>query len=254
MSVQPELRTMFENWCSGFSGVFPLAKDGCGDYLSVLTGNVWVIVQKAYDLKAEPSATIGEDTQFTGRRGEPGWEQNTAMASSQGDECSGPSLSNERPVSPIAGEGQKVTDVKSDGICISDIAGEGAHDEDDAHISCRAVASSLAAQLEEAKRKLAKCGGENCMGHAIEGCRSWVSKERLEKEQAEVVQLTAQLEVAKWHFCGMVYWKDRAEKAEASLSQVREELAHAVLCMDRNCKRCKSLVDSKGELEKGRSQ
>lgn len=35
----------FEKWCDDFG--FQIGKDGVGDYISVLTGNLWVIVRNA---------------------------------------------------------------------------------------------------------------------------------------------------------------------------------------------------------------
>jgi hypothetical protein len=43
---ETELRELFEKWASGFGTVFPLDKDPCGDYLSVLTGNIWVLCRQ----------------------------------------------------------------------------------------------------------------------------------------------------------------------------------------------------------------
>lgn len=42
-------RERFEKWCDGFSTAFPLQKDSAGNYLSVLTGNVWVLAQREYE-------------------------------------------------------------------------------------------------------------------------------------------------------------------------------------------------------------
>lgn len=41
------------------------------------------------------------------------------------------------------------------------------------------------AEIAKLKAELAKCGKENCMGHEVDGCASWVRKERLEQAEAE---------------------------------------------------------------------
>jgi acyl carrier protein len=43
--------------------------------------------------------------------------------------------------------------------------------------------------IVDAVAALDKCGKENCMGQAVEGCRRWVSEERLLQVQAELSQL-----------------------------------------------------------------
>lgn len=48
--------------------------------------------------------------------------------------------------------------------------------------SLRDDKARLTSALEAAEAALAKCGKENCMGRAVDGCRTWVSKERLDME------------------------------------------------------------------------
>jgi hypothetical protein len=60
-----ELRQWFENWCSGFSTAFPTEKDSMGDYRSVLTGNVWIAVERANKMgraALRESARVGTDS------------------------------------------------------------------------------------------------------------------------------------------------------------------------------------------------
>ena len=48
-------------------------------------------------------------------------------------------------------------------------------------------------RLAAAEAELAKCGKENCMGHEVEGCRSWVAKEAWEREKARAQAAEARL-------------------------------------------------------------
>ena len=49
--------------------------------------------------------------------------------------------------------------------------------------------------IVDAVAALDKCGKENCMGQAVEGCRRWVSEERLLQVQAELSQLRKELKL-----------------------------------------------------------
>ena len=68
---------------------------------------------------------------------------------------------------------------------------------------------SARVELAERERELAKCGKENCMGQEVEGCRRWVSEERLQKESAllaaseqRVKEMREALNRTLVHFCG----------------------------------------------------
>jgi hypothetical protein len=56
-------------------------------------------------------------------------------------------------------------------------------------------------QVAALQAELAKCGKENCMGHEVEGCRSWVAKEALERSEeknAALARRNEQLEAAAY--------------------------------------------------------
>jgi hypothetical protein len=55
-------------------------------------------------------------------------------------------------------------------------------------VAARHASRALRAELD-------KCGKENCMGQAVEGCRRWVSEERLLQVQAELSQLRKELKL-----------------------------------------------------------
>jgi hypothetical protein len=60
-------------------------------------------------------------------------------------------------------------------------------------------AEEAESQVAALQAELAKCGKENCMGHEVEGCRSWVAKEALERSEEKNTTLARrneQLEAA----------------------------------------------------------
>lgn len=89
---------------------------------------------------------------------------------------------------------------------------------DPEHQSMGMEVIALKAELAQVKAELAKCGKENCMGHEVEGCRSWVSKEALDRREADYQAHLKQccMDMARW---------------ESALAASQKELA---MCQEEN--------------------
>lgn len=59
--------------------------------------------------------------------------------------------------------------------------------------SFRAIATLLGLVAADSSR----CGGDDCMGRAVDGIRLWVTKDRLEQSECEVRRLTEALTLAE---------------------------------------------------------
>lgn len=90
------------------------------------------------------------------------------------------------------------------------------------------------ARIAELEGELAKCGGDNCMGQDVEGCRRWVSAETIEAAEARATKAESRVSELEAEVEALGAATDSAEANQAIWVEIAEErLARATLAEGR---------------------